>query len=70
MSRLQDLFKKYGAIAIGVHLTVYAATLAGKRPSFWISLSTAYCTSTALVAYRRADLVLDAQAPTLHWSGR
>ena len=29
MSRLQELFKKYGKVAVGVHLTVYAATLAG-----------------------------------------
>ena len=29
MSKLQELFKKYGKIGIGVHLSIYAATLAG-----------------------------------------
>ena len=29
MSKLQDLFKKYGKIGIGVHLSIYAAPLAG-----------------------------------------
>ncbi|CAK0784191.1 hypothetical protein CVIRNUC_007395 [Coccomyxa viridis] len=28
MSKLQELFKKYGKIGIGVHLSIYAATLA------------------------------------------
>ena len=27
--KVKDLFKKYGKVAIGVHLTVYAATLTG-----------------------------------------
>ncbi|CAL8469260.1 g8801 [Coccomyxa elongata] len=29
MSKLQELVKKYGKVAIGVHLGIYAATLAG-----------------------------------------
>ncbi|KAK9811822.1 hypothetical protein WJX72_010864 [[Myrmecia] bisecta] len=28
-SRVRDLFKKYGKVGVGVHLTIYAATLAG-----------------------------------------
>ncbi len=29
-NKLQELFKKYGKIGIGVHLSIYAATLAGE----------------------------------------
>ncbi len=33
MSKLQGLVKKYGKVAIAVHLGVYAATLAGAYKS-------------------------------------
>lgn len=33
MSKLQELVKKYGKVAIAVHLGVYAATLAGADKS-------------------------------------
>mmetsp|Transcript_16319 Transcript_16319/g.48931 ORF Transcript_16319/g.48931 Transcript_16319/m.48931 type:complete len:120 (+) Transcript_16319:361-720(+) len=29
MSQIKDLFRKYGKVAVGVHLTVYATTFAG-----------------------------------------
>lgn len=29
MSQVRDLFQKYGRVAVGVHLTVYAASFAG-----------------------------------------
>lgn len=29
MSQVKDLFRKYGKVAVGVHLTVYAASFAG-----------------------------------------
>ena len=28
-AQIKELFKKYGKVAIGVHLTIYAATLSG-----------------------------------------
>ena len=34
MSKLQQLVKKYGKVAIGVHLGIYAATLAGANLAF------------------------------------
>ncbi len=32
-SKVKELFKKYGKVAIGVHLSVYAATLTGASSS-------------------------------------
>ena len=64
MSRLQDLFKKYGPIAIGVHLTIYAATLAGKHFSFTFR-STSHLRAKLWWLTGRADLVLNLQEPTL-----
>jgi hypothetical protein len=37
MSKLQELVKKYGKVAIAVHLGVYAATLAGADKSLGLT---------------------------------
>lgn len=42
MSKLQELVKKYGKVAIGVHLGIYAATLAGANVAFQCCLL-AFC---------------------------
>lgn len=39
MSGVKDLFRKYGKVAVGVHLTVYAASFAGATTkTAWLRL--------------------------------
>ena len=43
MSQIKDLFRKYGKVAVGVHLTVYAASFAGE---FRLIVSFLECTES------------------------
>ncbi len=64
-TKVKELFKKYGKVAIGVHLSVYAATLTGAS-----SLSELHACEGSTSALSVDDWCLARQDATLRQEGR